>query len=404
MSRAPTDGKKQSKLFPDDFDGFGPSRFRPGDEVPRTHEVRGKRASRLKRGVKKHAPTLPGVYGMLDKSDRLIYVGKAKNLRCRLLSYFRENSRHPKAGKIIQQTRRLVWEQTGDELAALLRELELIQRIRPKYNVQGVPGFQRHHYVCLGNAPASHVYVATRPTGKELGVYGPFVKRWRSADAARRLNDWFKLRDCAKTVAMAFAEQGELFDGERSAKCLRFELGTCAGPCAGGCTRQEYAAGVRAVKAFLDGRNRSVLDTLQQQMQAAAERFEFEKATSLRDKLLAMQWIDDRLALLRQARDKNSFVYPLTGADGRERWYLIHRGEVQAVVYPPTAETGAKVLELLSATFTDLPAPAIMSDVTVDSVLLVVGWFRKNVEENQKLLTRVRAEEACAERLYEPEA
>ena len=62
----------------------------------------------------------------------MIYVGKAKNLRCRLLSYFRENSRDPKAGKIIQQTRRLVWEQTGDEFAALLRELELIQRLRPR--------------------------------------------------------------------------------------------------------------------------------------------------------------------------------------------------------------------------------------------------------------------------------
>jgi len=393
MSRLPTDGKKQLRLFADDFDGFGPSRFRPADEVPLVREIRGKRPSKLKRGVKKHGPKLPGVYGMLDSRDRLIYVGKAKNLRCRLLSYFRENSRHPKAGKIIEQTRRLVWEQTGDELAALLRELELIQRLRPKYNVQGVPGFQRHHYVCIGNSPASYVYLASKPTGKELGVYGPFVKRWRSADAARRLNDWFKLRDCPKTVPMAFAEQGALFENELAAKCLRFELGTCSGPCAGGCTRGEYTAGVRAAKAFLDGRNRSVLTALQEQMGAAASRFEFEKATSLRDKLLALQWIDDRLTLLRHARDKNSFVYPLTGTDGRERWYLIHRGEVQAVAFPPAAETGTSVAALLAATFTDLPAPAVMSDVTVDSVLLVVGWFRKHTEENAKLLTHVQAEE-----------
>ena len=76
--------------------------------------------------------TLPRVYGMIDDRVRLIYVGKAKNLRSRLLSYFPENSRDPKAGKIISRTKRLVWEQSGDELAALLRELELIQRIRPK--------------------------------------------------------------------------------------------------------------------------------------------------------------------------------------------------------------------------------------------------------------------------------
>src|SRR5262249_8648365 len=116
------------------------------------------------------------------------------------------------------------------------------------------PGLSRHHYVCIGKAPAAYVYLAPQPTGKELAAYGPFVQRWRSEDAARRLNDWFKLRDCPQTVEMHFAEQGELFETDRGAKCMRFELGICAGPCAGGCTRQEYAAGVRGAKAFLDGR------------------------------------------------------------------------------------------------------------------------------------------------------
>lgn len=396
MSRIPTDGKKrQPRLFPDDFDGFGPSRFRPADEVPPVHELRGKRTSKLKRGVKKHAPQMPGVYGMIDSRDRLIYVGKAKNLRCRLLSYFRENSREPKAGKIIQQTKRLVWEQTGDEFAALLRELELIQRIRPKYNVLGVPGFQRHHYVCIGKAPAAYVYVTATPTGKEQGVYGPFVRRNQSEDAARRLNDWFKLRDCPQTVSLHFAEQGELFDPDHGAKCMRYELGTCAGPCASGCTRQEYSVGVRGAKAFLDGRSRAILTALQEQMEVASAAFEFEKAMSLRDKLQAVQWIDDRLALLRHARNQNSFVYPLSGVDGRARWYLIHRGQVQAVAFPPTATTAAHVTILLAATFTDHPAPAVLSDTAVDSVLLVSGWFRKHTDERPKLLTRAKAEEMC---------
>jgi excinuclease ABC subunit C len=396
MTRTPRDGNEQPSLFADDFDGFGPSRFRPADEVPPVHELRGKRPSKLKRGVKKHAPKGPGVYGMIDGRGRLVYVGKAKNLRGRLLSYFRENSRDPKAGKIIGQTKRLVWEQTGDELAALLRELELIQRIRPKFNVLGVPGLQRHHYVCIGKAPGAYVYVAPRPTGKELGAYGPFVRRTQSEEAARRLNDWFKLRDCPQTVALNFAEQGELFDPDRSAKCLRYELGTCAGPCAGGCTRREYGVGVRGAKAFLDGRNLSVLTTLREQMDAAAAAFEFERATSLRDKLHALQWLDDRLTLLRTARDRGSFIYPLTGFDGRERWYLIHRGEVQGVTFSPTAKTAAAVARLLAATFTEHPPPTVLSDVAVDSVLLVSGWFRKYADERAKLLTRAQAEEACA--------
>ena len=396
MSRKPTDGRKQLRLFADDFDGFGPSRFRPADEVAPVHEIRGKRISRLLRGVKKDAPKAPGVYGMLDGRDRLIYVGKAKSLRTRLLCYFRENSRDPKAGKIIRDTKRLVWEQTGDEFAALLRELELIQRIRPRYNVLGVPGLQRHHYLCIGKSPAPHVYLAPKPTGKELGTYGPFVKRHRSEEAARRLNDLFRLRDCPATVPLRFAEQGELFDGDRGAKCLRLELGTCAGPCVGACTRQDYAAGVRGAKALLDGRNRTVLRELREQMERAAGEFQFEKAASLRDKLQSLEWLDDRLTLLRGARDKNSFVYPLAGADLRERWYLIHRGEVQAVAFPPAGESGATVSQLIAATFTDHPAPAVLSDVAVDSVLLVSSWFRRNADERAKLLSRAKAEAACA--------
>lgn len=397
MSRTPTDGKKkQSRLFADDFDGFGPSRFRPADEVPVVHELRGKRPSKLKRAVKKHAPKMPGVYGMLDNRDRLIYVGKTKSLRSRLLSYFRENSRDPKAGRIIQQTKRLVWEQTGDEFAALLRELELIQRLRPKFNVLGVPGLQRHHYVCIGKSPAPYVYVSTAPTGKEIGIYGPFVRRNQSEDAVRRLNHWFKLRDCPQTVPMNFAEQGELFDPDRAAKCLRFELGTCSGPCVGGCSRKDYSVAVRAVKAFLDGRNRSVLKTIHEQMQTASATLEFEKAMSLRDKLQSIQWLDDRLSLLRQARNQSSFVYPLRGNDDRERWYLIHRGEVQAVVFPPSATTGTSIPKLLATAFTEHTAPAVLSDAAVDSVLLVSGWFRKYAAERAKLLTRVKAEEVCA--------
>ena len=396
MSRTPRDGRTQPRLFADDFDGFGPSRFRPTDEVAPVFEVRGKRVSKLKRGTKKNAPKAPGVYGMLDGRGRLIYVGKAKNLRCRLLCYFRENSRDPKAGKIIQQTRRLVWEQTGDEFAALLRELELIQRLRPRYNVLGVPGLQRHHYICVGKSPAPYVYVTQKPTGKELGTYGPFVKWYKSDDAARRLNDLFKLRDCPQTVPLSFAEQGELFDPDRGAKCLRFELGTCSGPCVGACTRKDYAAGARNVKAFLDGRNRSILHTLQAQMEAASSELRFEQATSLRDKLQSLQWLDDRLSLLRTARDRNSFVYPLAGADRQTRWYLIHRGEVQAVAFPPDAESASRVRELLATTFADHPAPAVLSDVAVDSVLLVAGWFRRYADERAKLLPRAKAEAACA--------
>jgi excinuclease ABC subunit C len=333
---------------------------------------------------------------MMDARGRIVYVGKAKNLRARLLSYFRVKSRDHKAGKIIQHTRVLVWEQTGDEFAALLRELELIQKLRPRFNVLGLPGFARHHYICVGKSPAPYVYITNSPTGKELGIYGPLVTRWRSEEGVRRLNDWFKLRDCPQTVPLGFSDQPELFSVDRTPKCMRFELGMCMGPCTAACSRREYSAGTRGAKAFLDGRDRSVLSRLKEKMEAAAAALEFEKASAMRDRLQALEWIDTRLSLLRQARDKNSFVYPLVGQDGRERWYLIHRGQVRAVCFTPcNDDERGRTATLLAATFIEGPGAVVLSGGAIDSVLLVAAWFRKYDAERARLMSQIDAARMC---------
>ena len=140
-------------------------------------------------------PTGPGCYLYKDIENRVIYVGKAKNLRARLLSYFRVKSRDPKAGRILDHTRELLWEENADEFAALLRELELIRRHRPRFNVLGQPGRKAYLYICLGRGPASYIYVTREPTGKELAAYGPFSGRGHSLEAVRQVNHFFGLRD-----------------------------------------------------------------------------------------------------------------------------------------------------------------------------------------------------------------
>ncbi len=396
MSRRTQDGTDQARLFPaSPFDGFGPSRFRPPTDPFEGRGVRGRRPARLREGVGPHAPRVPGVYGMMDTRGRVVYVGKAKNLRARLLSYFRESS-DPKAGRILEHTRTLVWEHATNEFSALLRELELIQRLRPRFNVLGQPGRQRYCYLALGKGPAPHLYLTKEVTGKELGVYGPLVGRGRLDDAVRRMNDFYRLKDCPSTVKLAFADQVELFPELRAPKCLRLELGTCLGPCAGHCTRAEYGAAARAAKAFLDGRDRSVLADLRGRMDAAARAFEFERAAAARDRLQSFEMIDARLELLRNARKSHSFVYPLADVGGRELWYLIHRGQVRAVVPTPACErTRAETGDLLRATF-DAPVPGPdLCPGTVDSVLLVAAWFRKNPAERAKLLARPAAARLC---------
>src|SRR5207249_4175336 len=125
------------------------------------------------------------------------------------------------------------------------------------------PHSWEHTYVCLGRSPAPYVYLARRPPATALATFGPIRAGLRAGEAVRRLNDWFKLRDCPQSQALHFADQADLFAAKHAAGCMRLELGTCLGPCAGACTRAGYTLQVRAARAFLTGRDVRLLEELQ---------------------------------------------------------------------------------------------------------------------------------------------
>ena len=383
------------------FSGFGPSRFRPTEHQPPTGQVEAPQVEQLKQLVRQTAPRTPGVYGMLDRYAQLIYVGKAKYLRNRLLSYFRVHSRDPKAGRILEPTRTIVWEENFSEFSALVRELELIVRYLPRFNVQGIPGRQRYRYLCLGRGPGPYLYSTPRPTGREIACYGPVVGAARLREAARRLNDAFRLRDCSQKVPMIFADRRALFpQTELVPQCLRHEIGTCSGPCAGLVSQAAYAAQIRQVKAFLDGEDQTLLEQWEREMQAAAAAVEFEKAMAIRDKWQVLKWLSERMSWLRSARDQHSFVYPLVGITGETWWHLILRGRIEAVYRQPTTSSDWQHLEKaitkvyrVGGSLRETTVPAHQ----VDSVLLVAAWFRKHPEQRERLLTVAEAIQHCRE-------
>jgi excinuclease ABC subunit C len=379
------------------FAGFGPDPLRsPVDSPAFDHVAAGKRAE-LRKLLRKMCPRLPGVYGMLDLRGRLIYVGKAKVLRHRLLSYFLKGNRNEKAGRILRHTQTIVWEAGPCEFAALVRELELIRRWRPRHNVQGMPDRERQIYVCLGKRPAPYLYLSREPTGNEVACFGP-VKGVRIArDAVRRLNDLFKLRDCAQTQAMHFADQRELFPILHTAGCLRYELNTCLGPCAAFTSRSSYGKHVRAVKAFLEGRDRGPLTKLESEMAGAAERFDYEAAASMRDRIQPIRWLRERLGWVDEARDRHSCVYPQESESHGTVWYLIRRGRVCAAVPAPTDAMSARsAAEALRRIFVDEKNwPNLAPLNQVDHVLLVAAWFRRRPEELQQTLAPAKALALC---------
>jgi excinuclease ABC subunit C len=337
--------------------------------------------------MRRDCPCLPGVYGMIDARGELIYVGKAKNLRTRLLSYFRPKSRDPKAGHILKDTRTLVWEIAPSEFAALLRELELIQRWQPRFNVQGQPRHRRRVYVCVGRRPAATVFLARQPPRTAFAAFGPVPSGFTAGEAVRRLNDWFCLRDCPQAQTMTFADQPELFALPLTPGCIRHEIGNCLGPCAAACSRGDYAANVRAVLSFLRGEDRSPLDTIEREMAAASANLEFERAAALRDKLDSLTWLSEHLRRVREA-SRHSFVYPVRGHDETELWYLIHGGCVRAVVPVPRDEASRReVTRMLEEVYQRKGAASGPPGLgEIDGVLLVASWFGRRGEEHQRIL------------------
>jgi excinuclease ABC subunit C len=370
------------------FQGFGPTAY---DLAPLTlNGVSARKTPILRERLRALCPRRAGVYGMIDPRGRLVYVGKAKNLRGRLLSYFRPNSRDPKAGRILECARRIVWEEWNNEFAALLRELELIQRWRPSYNVQGQPGRRRTAYVVLSRPPAPHLSISRETPAKAVAAWGPILGAKRLTAAVRRLNDAFRLRDCQSAQPIHFADQSSLFPIVRPAGCLRVEIGACSGPCNEGTTRAGYARQVRAARGFLDGVDTSLLDRSEFEMRKAAREQEYERAAVLRDKLDLLRWLDGRLAWLRNARKAHSFVYPID-----DRWYIIRRGQVQAVVAAPSnAASRTAAASAITAVF-DRPESRGYAADQFDSVLLVTAWFRRHPEERPRLMTPEEAIAIC---------
>ena len=335
----------------------------------------------MRAAVKADAKDRPGVYRMLAADGEIVYVGKSKKLRTRLLSYFRCEFPADKGARIVREADRIEWEYTPSEFAALLEELRLIKRYRPRLNVAMKRDARHFAFIRLTRGAAPKLLVVRGAGSDDAQIYyGPFHGAQRVGEAVRELNDALGLRDCRLDQPMHFADQSELFHiFPRTPGCIRHEIGKCLGPCVGGCTAAQYEERVQLVRGFLDGADDGPLRTLREEMVAASERLEFERAASLRDKLQRLEGLREQFIRFRFAIETLSFVYPVPGFDGDDRVYLIRRGRVRGVRSMPRSEHDRiRLLEMVEDVFqpteresAQLPAHEI------DELLLLSAWFRR---------------------------
>jgi excinuclease ABC subunit C len=324
---------------------------------------------------------------MTSADGEIIYVGKSKRVRTRLLSYFRCDP-DEKGSRIVRAATSIDWEYTPSEFAALLAELRLIKKLRPRLNVSMKRDARHFAFIKVTRGPANKLLVVRGASDEAADVYyGPYHGAQRVGEAVRELNDALGLRDCGGDRKMHFADQPELFDfAPRTPGCLRYEIRKCLGPCVAACTVNEYARRVNMARAFLDGVDDAPLEALRAEMLASSERMEFERAASLRDKLGRLEGLREQFIRFRFAVETLSFLYPVPGHDGDDRVYLIRRGRVRAErPAPRTAADRAELLALADDVFNGVEFEgASVPTHEIDELLLLSSWFRRFPEELER--------------------
>ena len=230
----------------------------------------------LKRHIKV-APDKPGVYRMLDENDKVLYVGKAKNIKKRIVAYSHINKLPVRLQRMVSEIHRMEFIIVENEAKALLLENELIKKLEPKYNILLKDDKTFPHLVIdvESDFPALRKYRGKR--NDKSKYFGPFASVLAVNNVLDAVQKAFLLRSC----------QDYVFHN-RERPCLQYQIKRCSAPCVGKISREDYHKLVREAVDFLDGKNTKIQEELSKKMQEASDNLDFEKAVVFRDRIRAL--------------------------------------------------------------------------------------------------------------------
>lgn len=243
-------------------------------------------------------PHAPGCYIYHDEAGTIIYVGKAKDLKKRVTSYFQKKDHDPKTRNLVAAIVSLDVMVTNTETEALLLENNLIKKHQPKYNID-LKDAKRFAYIELTKEPFPRIGIARRTGNDDATYFGPFVSAAGRDDVIRVIKRIFLLRSCKKLPKRA---------------CLRYHMQTCSAPCVGAISEEEYQKSVDKAAALLKGKSSELVASLKTEMAEQSGHLEYEKALALRNQIAAVERLAERQHVERpRETDQDVIGYTISG-------------------------------------------------------------------------------------------
>jgi excinuclease ABC subunit C len=331
----------------------------------------------------------PGVYRMLDGEGVVLYVGKARNLRKRVASYFRRSGLGSRTRALVAQIAAIEVTVTHTEGEALLLENNLIKTLRPRYNVL-LRDDKSYPYIYLSTEQQYPRLAFHRGAKRGKGSYfGPYPGAGAVRESLHLLQKLFRVRQCEDS-----------FFSNRSRPCLQYQIKRCTAPCVGYISPEDYAEDVRNTVLFLEGGDRAVIDGLVARMEKASAALEYEKAAGFRDQIATLHRVQEKQYVSNERGDLDILASATNGGNACVQVFFIRKGRNlgNAVFYPRVpGDSGNE--EILSAFITQyylgrsIPAELLLSHKPEDEDL-IQAVLSEQAGHRVKLTTGVRNERA----------
>ena len=237
--------------------------------------------------------SVPGVYQYYDSNDKIIYIGKAKNLKRRVTSYFQKTHENGKTKVLVKKIARIEVIVVDSEIDALLLENNLIKKYQPRYNIL-LKDDKTYPWICIKNEPFSRIFSTRKLIKDGSDYFGPYTNPHLINTLLSFIRQLYPLRTCKLNLS------SENISKKKFKVCLEYHIGNCKGPCVGIQDLEDYEQDIKQIKQLLKGNIRSVLQHFKTVMKIYSEQLEFEKAKEIKEKIV----------LLENYQSKSSIVSP----------------------------------------------------------------------------------------------